>query len=77
MEIVFSVTQEEDGGYVAGCTSLPIVTEGDTWDELKANVRDAVNGYFFDSPKHVQIRLLLLREELVTPCLEGIARMQL
>ena len=66
MEIVFSVTQEDDGGYVAECLSLPIVTEGDTWVDLKANVLDAVNSYFFDSPRQVSIRLQLRREELVT-----------
>jgi hypothetical protein len=30
MEIVFSVTQEADGGYVAECLSHDIFTEGDS-----------------------------------------------
>jgi len=50
MEIVFSVTQEGDGGYVAECLSHDIFTQGDTWEELSANVREAVAGYFFDQP---------------------------
>jgi predicted RNase H-like HicB family nuclease len=65
MEIVFSVTQEEDGGYVAECLSLDIVTEGDTWAALSANVREATAGYFFDQTKPSRIRLHLVRDEVV------------
>ena len=51
MEIVFSVSQESDGGFVAECLSHDIFTEGDSWDELRANVQEAVNGYFYDETK--------------------------
>jgi predicted RNase H-like HicB family nuclease len=56
MEIVFAVTQEADGGLVAECLSHDIFTEGETWDELRANVREAVTGYFFDQPKPSAVR---------------------
>jgi len=49
MEIVFSVNQEIDGGFVAECLSPDIFTEGDSWDELRANVQEAVNAFFYDS----------------------------
>jgi predicted RNase H-like HicB family nuclease len=65
MEIVFSVTQENDGGYVAECLSYDIFTQGDTWDELRANVREAVSAYFFDQAKPDAIRLHLVRDELL------------
>jgi len=65
MEIVFSVTQEEDGGYVAECLSHDIITQGDTWLELSANVRDATAGYFFDQPKPERIRLHLSKNEVI------------
>jgi len=39
MEIVFSVTQEADGGYVAECLSHDIFTQGDKWEQVRANVR--------------------------------------
>lgn len=45
-ELIFEVTEEADGGYVAECLTESIVTEGDTWEELRANVKDAVEGYF-------------------------------
>jgi len=65
MEIVFSVTQESDGGFVAECLSHDIFTQGDNWNELRANVQEAVTGYFFDQPKPSSIRLHLVRDEVL------------
>lgn len=66
MEIVFSVTQEDDGGFVAECLSHDIFTQGDSWEQLRANVREAVTAYFFDEPKPSGIRLHLVRDEVLT-----------
>lgn len=63
-ELIFEVTQEADGGYVAECMTESIVTQGNTWAELRANVKDAVEGYFFDGPKPDSIRLHLIRDEV-------------
>ena len=65
MEIVFGVAQEGDGGYVAECLSHDIFTQGNTWEELRANVREAVSAYFFDQPKPSAVRLHLVRDELL------------
>jgi predicted RNase H-like HicB family nuclease len=65
MELVFTVTQEADGGFVAECLSYDIFTQGDTWTELRANVREAVTGYFFDQPKPLAVRLHLVRDEVL------------
>jgi len=43
MEIVFSVTQEADGGFVAECLSHDIFTQGDNWEQLRKNVQEAVS----------------------------------
>ena len=67
MEIVFSVTQEGDGGFVAECLSHDIFTEGDTWDQLRANVREAVPAYFFDQPEPSGIPMHLVRDEVLAP----------
>ena len=48
MEIVFSVTPESDGGFVAECLSHDIFTQGDDWNQLRTHVREAVAAYFFD-----------------------------
>jgi predicted RNase H-like HicB family nuclease len=58
-DLVFEVIQEADGGFVAECLTESIVTQADTWEELRANVKDAVEGYYFDGPKSRSIRLHL------------------
>ena len=64
-DLIFEVTQEADGGFVAECLTEPIVTQGNTWDELRNAVNEAVRGYFFDSPASLpsRIRLHLVRDE--------------
>jgi predicted RNase H-like HicB family nuclease len=59
MEIVFSINQETDGGFVAECLSHDIFTQGDDWDQLRKNVQEAVSAYFFDQTKPAQVRLHL------------------
>lgn len=66
MEIVFSVTQESDAGFVAECLSHDIFTQGNDWNELRANVQEAVSAYFFDQSKPTSIRLHLVRDEVLT-----------
>ena len=67
MELVFSVTQEADGGFVAECLSESIFTQADSWEDLKRMVADAVQGHFFDQPEKAksQIRLHLVRDEVL------------
>ena len=67
MEIVFSVTQEADGGFVAECLSHDIFTQGDSWEQLRTNVREVVAAYFFDQPRPSAIRLHLVRDEVLLP----------
>ena len=66
MEIIFSVTEESDGGYVAEGLSHDIFTQANTWEELRSNAQEAVAGYFFDQPKPTSIRLHLVRDELLS-----------
>jgi predicted RNase H-like HicB family nuclease len=49
--LIFEVTEEADGGYSAECLTENIFTQGDTWEELRVMVKDAVSAYFFDGPK--------------------------
>jgi predicted RNase H-like HicB family nuclease len=41
-ELVFAVTHESDGGYCAECLTESIFTQGDSWEALRQNVREAV-----------------------------------
>ena len=49
-EIIFEVSEDEpDGGWSASALGSGIHTEGETLDELRRNVREAVDCYFDDS----------------------------
>jgi predicted RNase H-like HicB family nuclease len=64
-EIVFQVEQEADGGFVAEAIGENIVTQGDSWDELRVNARDAVEAFYFESAPPSSIRLHLVRDEVM------------
>lgn len=66
-EVVFEVTQEADGGFVAECLTETIVTQADRWEDLRRNVKEAVSAYFFDkAEKPSNIRLHLVRDEVLS-----------
>ena len=46
LELIFEVTQEADGGFFAECLTESIVTEADTWDQLRDNVKKWSGGLF-------------------------------
>jgi hypothetical protein len=66
-ELVFEVTQEQDGGFCAECLSESIFTQSDTWEGLRRNVQEAVRAFYFDQPGQApqRIRLHLVRDELL------------
>jgi predicted RNase H-like HicB family nuclease len=68
-EIIFEVSQESDGGFVAECLTEGIFTQADNWEDLRGNVKEAVAAYYFDHPKQPGAALergnpLSLRHEL-------------
>jgi predicted RNase H-like HicB family nuclease len=65
-ELVFEVVQESDGGYCAECLTENIFTQADSWDELRANVIEAVKAFFVDMPAPARIRLHLMRDEVLS-----------
>jgi predicted RNase H-like HicB family nuclease len=65
-ELVFEVVQEADGGYCAECLTENIFTEGDTWEELRKNVIEAISAFFFDQQRPERIRLHLVRDEILS-----------
>ena len=66
-ELVFEVTQEDDGGFCAECLSENIFTQGDSWDEVRRNVKEAVHAFYFDKGQVPnRIRLHLVRDELLS-----------
>lgn len=65
-ELVFEVIQESDGGYSAECLTESIFTQADTWEELRRNVIEAVNAFFFDGAVPASVRLHLVRDEVLS-----------
>jgi hypothetical protein len=65
-ELAFEIVQEADGGYCSECLTESIFTEGDTWDELRRNVREATSAFFFDRPGPDWIRLHPVRDEILS-----------
>ena len=61
-EIIFEVSEDEsDGGYSATALGYGIHTEGETVEELRANVREAVECHFDETmPAPAVIRLQLI-----------------
>ena len=46
MKIKAIVHQAEEGGYWAEVPALPgCITEGDTWEEVTLNLKDAIEGW--------------------------------
>jgi hypothetical protein len=64
-ELVFEITQESDGGFVAEALGESIITQANTWEELRANVREAVKAFYFDRPAPARLRLHLVRDEVI------------
>jgi hypothetical protein len=68
-EIIFEIQQDEaDGGYTAAALGYDIFTEADTLDELRENVRTAVQCHFGDGipgPTPSVIRLHFVRDEVL------------
>ncbi len=66
-EIIFEVSEDElDGGYSASALGFGIHTQGDTMDELRRNVREAVDCYFDESMECPRlIRLHYVRDEVL------------
>jgi hypothetical protein len=65
-EIIFSVIEDEvDGGFIARALGHSIVTEAETWDELRRNVREAVLCHFEESHAPAVIRLHRVVDEVL------------
>ncbi len=66
-EIIFEVSEDElDGGYSASALGFGIHTEGETLDELRHNVREAVDCYFDESMDRPRlIRLHYVKDEVL------------
>lgn len=63
-EIIFVVEEAPEGGYQAKALSHSIFTEGDNIEELKQNIREAIQCHFEENEKPKLVRLHMVKEEV-------------
>ncbi len=57
-EITFEVREADEGGYYAAAIGYDIITQGDSWEDLKSMAQDAVLCHFDDESAPEDERLL-------------------
>ena len=63
-EIIFIVEESPEGGFIAKGLGVSIFTEGETMNELRTAVKEAVLCHFDDEKKRI-IRLHIVKEEVI------------
>jgi hypothetical protein len=65
-EVIFLVEDSSESGYEARAIGQSIFTEGETMDELKENIREAVRCHFEEATTPSIIRLHYVKDEMIT-----------
>ncbi|MCL5292751.1 MAG: 2-oxoisovalerate dehydrogenase [Actinobacteria bacterium] len=64
-EIIFTVEESAEGGYEAHALGYSIYTQAESFEELKAAVRDAVKCHFEEDEMPKVIRLHMVHDEVI------------
>jgi hypothetical protein len=64
-ELIFDVSIDEDGRLLAVGRGESIFTDGADWEDLKVNVQEVVEAFYFDMPKPETVRLYMGRDEVL------------
>ncbi len=64
-EIIFLVEDAPEGGFTARALGESIFTEADDLENLRREIRDAVNCHFEDDKRPKIIRLHFVKEEVL------------
>lgn len=64
-EIIFVVENPDEGGYTAKALDHSIYTAGETLDELRENIKDAVRCHFDEKDRPRLARLHMVRDEVM------------
>jgi hypothetical protein len=64
-EIIFSVEEAVEGGYVARALGHSIFTQAESMEDLREQVRDAVRCHFDEGARPAVIRLHLVKDEVI------------
>jgi hypothetical protein len=64
-EIIFLIEESLDGGFEAKAVGFPIFTEGETENEIRKNILEAVRCHFDENEMPSYINIRFLREEQI------------
>ena len=62
-EIIFIVEESPEGGFEAKALDESIFTEGETYEKLKANIREAIQCHYEENAPKI-VRLHYVKEEV-------------
>ncbi len=66
MELIFEIRDAEEGGFCARALGHAIFTEGETREELRANVLEAVALHFEDAAERPRlVQMHCVKDELI------------
>ena len=65
-EVIFSVEESPEGGFEARALGHPIFTQGETMEDLRKMVREAVRCHFEAGETPSVIRLHIVKDEVFT-----------
>ena len=64
-EIIFIIENADEGGYIAKALGYSIITEAETFDELKENIKDAIKCHFDEKDLPHIVRLHMVKDEVM------------
>jgi predicted RNase H-like HicB family nuclease len=68
MELIFEIRDAEEGGYHGRALGHAIFTQDETWDELRANVLEAVSLHFEDAAERPRLVRMHYVKDRPIPC---------
>lgn len=64
-ELIFLVQDSPEGGYEVRALGESILTEGETIEKIKTNIREAVRCHFEEEDRPKLVRLHYVRDEVI------------
>ncbi|HEY5392839.1 MAG TPA: hypothetical protein VIJ57_12025 [Hanamia sp.] len=64
-EIIFLIEESPEGGFIATALGESIFTDGENYEEIKRNIKDAVDCHFDEKRKPKLIRLHIVKDEVI------------
>jgi predicted RNase H-like HicB family nuclease len=64
-QVLTAILTREDGGFVAMCPEVDVVSQGGTVEEAKANLKEAVE-LFFECASEAEVRQRMASESYIS-----------